>query len=291
MTNPWPKRIGALALAAVVSCGGGTAALAATDGDLAAALSRAPALGRPLVILANDPGQGPADRAAARFLDSKRVKALADRTSLLLVDLSVSRNRATATRFHLGDTPLLICLTPHGVIASRDEKVGTADLVLRRVQEVLEQSPALDARLAALEAAAAAKPEDTAAQFELADFLIAHHNAVEAIPRLAALAHSPARTPDLRLRAWVDLVRAHFWIAEPEKGRFEALDMMATLGPAMPEARAAGGFVLGSQDAGTMRMARAREELESAVAAAPDSTYGKQAAEALAHLPAPTPPR
>lgn len=43
--------------------------------------------------------------------------------------------------------------------------------------------------------------------------------------------------------------------------------------------------MLGMQDANAKRFALARRELEAAIAAAPESDYAKQAAEALAKLP------
>ena len=183
------------------------------------------------------------------------------------------------------ETPLLLCLTPRGVIVSRDVRPLTADLVLQRIQEVAQQAPGLDAKLVSLLNAAAKDANNAGAQFDLTDFLLAHHNAVEAIPHLALLARSETNAPDARIRAWVALVRARFWIAEPEKARHEAQDLMAALGAATPQARAAAEFVLGSQDSTTIRLARARTEFEAAIAAAPDSPYGKQAAQALANLP------
>jgi hypothetical protein len=118
----------------------------------------------------------------------------------------------------------------------------------------------------------------------LADFLLSHQNPREAIPHLAN-ARSESANPDQRVRAWVELARAHLWIAEPEKGRHEANDLIAVLGPKIAEAQAGGNLVLGLQDANAKRFALARRELEAAVAASPESEYGKQAAEALAKLP------
>jgi len=100
-----------------------------------------------------------------------------------------------------------------------------------------------------------------------------------------AVARSESANPARRIRAWVELARAHLWIAEPEKGRHEAEDLIAVLGPKAAEARAGGNLVLGLQDANAKRFAVARRELEAAIAAAPESDYAKQAAEAIAKLP------
>lgn len=263
----------------------GGSGLAAADLDLDAALARASELKQPLIVLVAESARSKADDDARRLLESRAVKDRSNHAVIFVLDISVSRNRATATRFHIVETPLLLCLTPRGVIVSRDVKPLTAGLILQRIGEVVQQWPDLDAKLVSLVNDAGKDANTTTAQFDLTDFLLAHHNAVEAIPHLAALAHSETTAPDARIRAWVALVRAHFWIAEPEKARHEAQDLMATLGTTTPEARAAGEFVLGSQDSTTIRLARARTEFEAAIAAAPDSSYGKQAAEALANLP------
>ncbi len=64
------------------------------------------------------------------------------------------------------------------------------------------------------------------------------------------------------------------------------MDLIAKLGTANPEARAAANLVLGNQDAANpKRITRTRQEYEEAVSAAPASSYGKQAAAALANLP------
>ncbi len=60
---------------------------------------------------------------------------------------------------------------------------------------------------------------------------------------------------------------------------------MSTLGPTSPEAMAGGNLVRGEQDTRAKRYDRAREELTAAVAAAPQSPYGREAADALAKLP------
>ena len=253
--------------------------------NLDAGSARARELKRPLIILVAELGQSRADDEACASFESPSVKATHDRSMTVVLDISVSRNRATATRFHVTETPVLLCLSSRGIIISRDEKRITKSLVLKRIEEARQESPELDGQLVSLEKAAGNGANDVAAQFQLTDFLLDHHNSFEAIPLLATIAHSEANASALRIRAWVALARAHYWIAEPEKGRHEADALLATLGPRTPEARAGGEFALGLQDASAKRPALARQEFEDAIAAAPDSPYGKQAAAALANLP------
>jgi hypothetical protein len=203
----------------------------------------------------------------------------------VVLDLGVSRNRAVAARFHATNTPVLFGLSPTGLIVTCDEKVITKDLVLNRVEEAAQRGRELDAKLVLLEGAIAKDGNDATAQWALADFLLGQKNAREAIPHLEVVAHNEAADTTLRVRAWVELVRAHFWIAEAEKGRHEANDLIAILGPKTPDARAGGNLVLGMQDANPRRMALARREFEAAIAASPESVYAKQAAEALGKLP------
>lgn len=257
-----------------------------TPEELNAAQLQAAKLNHPLILLVTDPGNGAADNDAHGTFASALATQAAHKTVVTAwLDLSISRARATAARFHPLETPLLVCLSPRGVIISRDAAPITEDIILKSIQEALARSPELDAKLDQLEKAAD-NETDTDAQTQLADFLLDRKNAFEAIPVLAAIAHLDAVDGGLRIRAWAELVRAHFWIGETEKARHEAEDMMATLGPATPEARAAGNFVLGNQDATNPKhFARARKEFEAAIAAAPDSNFGKQAAAALANLP------
>jgi hypothetical protein len=284
MKNLLPRRTGALAIALaglLASC-----CFAIAGADLDTALARSFKLKQPLVLLVVESGQSKADDDARALLASRTVKAASRGARIFVLDIGVSRNRAAAARFHAVETPLLLGLTPRGIVVSRDEKPLTASLLLRRIGEAVQQAPDLDAKLAALEEAAGKNTAAPAVQFDLTDFLLAHHNEAEAIPPLAALAHSQEPPPDARIRAWFDLSRAHFWIGELEKARHEARDLMATFGDVKPEARAAGEFLLGAQDAAnTLRAARARTEFEAAIAAAPDSPYAKQAAKALAKLP------
>src|SRR5208337_2810648 len=157
-------------------------------------------------------------------------KALRESAVVLTLDLAISRNRATVARFHVTNTPVLLCLSSRGIIISRDGGLITKQLVLQWVEDAMYQSPELDAALTRLETAAAEHSKDVRTQFALTDFFLARKNAFEAIPRLAAIAHSDAYAPIDRVRAWVALARAHLWVAEPEKGRHEANDLLATLG-------------------------------------------------------------
>lgn len=257
-----------------------------TTEELSAAQAQSAKLNRPLILLVIDSGNGAADNNAHATFASRRVAQTADGTVVTAwLDLSISRTRATAARFHPLETPLLVCLSPHGIIISRDSGLITETLILDRVQRASAQSPALDTKLDQLRKAAQDK-HDTAAQMQLADFLMERNNTVEAIPILASMAHSTTVDVTLRIRAWAELGQAHLWVGEAEKAHFEAQDLMATLGPIRPEARAAGHLVLGNQAfANPNRFPRARQEFEAAIVAAPDSTYGKQAAAALADLP------
>lgn len=252
--------------------------------DFPAEASRAAELKKTMVVLVAEVGRSRADDNAWALLQSPAVKAAGEQTVMVLLDIAVSRNRATATQFHMSDAPLLVCLSSRGVIISRDEGPIRKKLVLQRLEEARQEGPRLDAQLASLESAFAGATSDPAARFAMAEFLLAHHNAREAIAPLEAVAHSKTVPTDLRIRAWVALAQAHNWIAEPEKGRHEAEDLIASLGAESPDARAGGELVLGIQDANLKRPSLARRELEAAVAAAPDSTYGRQASEALVNL-------
>lgn len=264
--------------------GGGASII--TPEELSSAQAQAAKLNRPLILLVIDSGNGATDNNAHATFVSQRVAQTADGTVVTAwLDLNVSRARATAARFHPLETPLLVCLSPHGVIVSRDTAPITENLILERMQQALAQSSPLDAKLDQLRKAAEDE-SDTAAQMRLADFLMERKNAVEAVPILALVAHSNAVDVDLRIRAWAELGQAHLWAGEAERAHSEAQNLMATLGPIRPEALAAGSLVLGDQDAANpKRFPRARQEFEAAIAAAPDSTYGKQAAAALADLP------
>jgi hypothetical protein len=232
------------------------------------------------MVLVFEPGQSPADERARSLFKSLSGQFKNEDIVPVLVDLSVSRNRADAAQYHITATPLLVCLTPKKLIVTRDEAPITKELILNRMTSVATRSHELDAKLAALKTRAVS---DVTAQSNLADFLLAQHNAREAIPSLEAVAHSEAADQAQRVRAWVELAQAHLWIAEPEKGRHEARALIDTL--KTPAAVAGGNLVLGTQDANAKRFALARQEFTAAVAAAPESDYGKQAATALAQLP------
>jgi tetratricopeptide (TPR) repeat protein len=252
--------------------------------DLDAEIARAAGLQRPILVLVAESGQSHADDHARTLFQT--LPAENNGIVFILLDLGISRNRAEAARFHITDTPVLLCLSPRGLIVSRDAEPITHALLTRRVGEVAQKGPELDAKLDLLAQAASQNPNDAQARFEMANFFLAQRNDHEAIPHLESVAHNEATDPPLRIRAWTALARAHLWIAEPEKARHEAQDLIAVLGPKMPEARAGGNLVLGLQDAANVkRIPLARHEFEEAIAAAPNSVYGKQAAEELAKLP------
>jgi hypothetical protein len=253
--------------------------------DLDAEIARASNLRQPILILVTESGQSQADDRARTLFETFAFKGKGESIVPVLLDISVSRNRAMAARFHVTNTPLLLGLSPMGLIVTRDQEPLKKELLRNRINDVAQRAPELDAKLGLLEASTAKDGNDATAQLELADFLLSQQNAREAIPHLAAVARSEAADPALRVRAWVELARAHLWIFEPEKGRHEASDLIAVLGPTMPEARAGGNLVLGMQDANAKRIAVARRELDAAIAAAPESEYAKQATVALAKFP------
>jgi len=268
-------------LAACRSTPPGGATSESSPMEINVAMTRAAESKQPLTILVAEPGQNAAnDRAVSAFL-SREVQSRAGASSLLL-DIGNSRNRATATRFHPVLTPLLVCLSSTGITVSRDEKPITKKLILRRMQEAGQVGPSLDAQYVALQQAAAAG--NTAARMALASFLMAHHNAIEAIPTLEEIAHSAANDGAVRTDGWVMLAKAHLWIAEPEKGRHEAETLLRELGARIPEAQAGGHLVLGLQDVNLKRAALARDEFRAAMSAAPGSSYAVEAADALSQL-------
>lgn len=254
--------------------------------DLDSRLMRAFELQRPVLVFVTESGHSQADDKVRSLVESSAVKDRKDRLISIVLDIGVSRNRATAARFHITNTPVLLCLSPRGLIVSRDEGPITLPRLSMRIGEVMQNAPALDARFASLEELASRNPSDAQTQFELANFLLAQQNAREAIPHLETVAHNETVDATLRIRAWTALARAHLWVAEPEKARHEAEDLIAVLGLNIADARAGGNLVLGLQDAvNVKRIALARREFEAAIAAAPASVYGKQAAGELAKLP------
>ena len=253
--------------------------------DWDAARARASRLKQPMFVLVAESGLSRADDRARRLLETLAAKGQLGNMAFVGLDLGLSRNRATAARFHPTNTPVLLGLSPEGLIVTRDEKGITKDLVFKRIEEITQRGHELDTQLALLDDAVARNGNDATAQWQLADFLLAQKNAAEAISHLAVVARNEAADTTLRVHAWVELARAHFWIAEAEKGRHEANDLIAILGPKTAEARAGGNLVLGVQDANAKRLAMARREFAATIAAAPNSVYAKQAAEALAQLP------
>jgi hypothetical protein len=261
--------------------------VAPSDGtpDLDAEIARASSLRQPIFVLVAESGLSREDDRACSLLKTLAVNGQLGNVDFVVLDLGVSRNRAMAARFHPINTPVLLGLSPGGLIVTRDETAMTKDLVFKRIKEVAQRGRELDVKLALLDDEIARSGNDAKAQWELAGFLLAHQNAREAISHLEVIARDEAADSTLRVRAWVELVRAHFWIAEAEKGRHEANDLIAILGPKSADARAGGNLVLGVQDASANRTAEARREFEASVAAAPESVYAKQATEALAQLP------
>ena len=162
--------------------------------DLDAVLARAAEAGRPVAVFIFEPGAGDAANTLQASFRASLSKGKREGVVPVVIDLSVSRNRATAARFHLADAvlPRLLCLSSKGVIVSADSP--PLDFA-RRFAELAERGPQLDAKLAALEAVVAEKPQDATAQLALADFLQAQGNAREAIPHLAAVAPPRDRRP------------------------------------------------------------------------------------------------
>jgi hypothetical protein len=243
-----------------------------------------------MVLLMVETGKRHAEQDAYDALNSGEVRSRLEPVETFVLDIGPSQNRALAARYHVLETPVLLCLSPQGIIVSRDEKQITNDVILGRLDEVGQRAPGLDATLASLEETADGNKSNAAAQVELTSFLLAHQNAFEAIPTLAAVAHSESVGVGLRTRAWVALARAYLWIAESEKGRHEARDLILKLGFRTREARAGGALILGLDDAAAKRTDLARREFEEAFAAAPDSSYGKEADAALAAMVAGTQP-
>ena len=261
------------------------AAQNAAPPDLDTVAAQASSLRQPVFVLVAESGLSREDDRACRLLEALAAKGRLGNVVPVVLDLSVSRNRATAARFHVTNTPVLLGLSPRGLIVTRDERAITKELVHNRIGEVAQRGRELEGKLALLEGAIGKGGNDAAAQLGLADFLLAQSNAREAISQLEAVAHNEAADSGLRVRAWVELARAHFWIMEAEKGRHEANDLIAILGPKSRDACAGGNLVLGRQDANAGRVAMAQREFGAAIAAAPKSVYAKQAAEALAKLP------
>jgi tetratricopeptide (TPR) repeat protein len=253
--------------------------------NLDAKLIQAAGLKRSLIVLVVESGGSRDDDSARARFESSTAKKTNLGILPVLLDISLSRNRATATQFHITNTPVLLCLSPRGFIVSRDDGPVSAALLERRGRELVQRASELDAKFAFLESPVKQNQADAPAQFALANFLLAQQNTRQAIPHFEAVAFNETADTDLRIQAWVKLAKAHLWISEPEKGRHQSENLISTLGQKTGTAIAGGYLVLGIQDANAKRLTLAREEFEKAIAAAPASAYGKQAAEELAKLP------
>jgi hypothetical protein len=280
-----------VALAALVGCGGDAPPrsaqpeVAAETGafDLLAQQEQARRAGRPLVLLIVERGQ---DQALAIFSAawSATWSAASAQPAVVgrICELRISRNRAELARFHLMTTPLLVCLSPEGVVISRDAGPLDAGVLRQRIAAAIASGPGLDHQRDAL--AELAWPaygsmfDVVEARRALADFLLGHGNDAEAVPVLVALAGDPRVPAPARVRAWVELARAHQWIGEPEKARHIAQSLITALGGQFPQALAGGELALGLLDAAGGRPAKARAEFAAAAAADPGSEYGRQAA-------------
>jgi hypothetical protein len=255
----------------------------ASNGDpIAAALDRAGTTGREVAVLIVDPARSAADRSA-----SAAFPAGLPPVEPVVLDLGKSQNRALAAPFHPSTTqPTLVCLTPAGIIVTHvdaDDPVPVAASGRGNVGEELKGGP--DYAYQTLRDNVDARPWDVGLRMALADFLLDHQNDREAIPHLKFVADDAAADLPTRVRAWVSLGRAHLWVGEPEKARYSAQALIDTLGLQAPEAVAGGNLVRGLQDTKAKRFDRAHDELAAAVAAAPASPYGREAAELLAKLP------
>jgi hypothetical protein len=253
--------------------------------DLGAVIENAAKTKQPVVLLIGEFGPSGADRATGDLLGSPAIKAKSDGAELIRMDLAASRNRATAARYHTAVTPVLVCLSPTGLIVSRDQGPITAELLIHRLDGLRLRAADLDAKLMLLRDASTVNKKEKTDESELATFLLGQQNAREAIPYLTDIAAAESMMTADRINAWVAMARAHLWIGEPEKARHEAKDLIATLGPADPQAIAGGNLVLGLQDIAAKRFVLARQEFETAIAAAPDSAYSTSAKEALSQLP------
>jgi hypothetical protein len=250
------------------------------DHEIAAASLQA----LPLLVLVTDSDAGANDeraRAALRFVCSGYY---GEKARCVLLDISASRNRAEAGRFHVEATPALFTLSPMGLILSRDSAPITRAVCLHRLLMAHSNSLAEDGRFAALQQAISRNADDIAARLELADFLLAHQNIREAIPHFELVARSATAETALRVRAWVELARGRLWIAEPEKARHEAEALRAALGPASDLARSGADLVMGLLDVRNRQLTSARRNFEASIAEAPGSRYAKDAASYLENL-------
>ena len=255
---------------------------------LDAAYVRASGSHLPLVLLVAEPGATRADDNAWAMLRNSELRKTLRKTTNQVVasrlDMSISRNRAQLTRFHVIRTPLLLCLSPQGILVSRDVPPITEKLISTRIEELVRRAPELDAKFASLEQAVARDTNNAAARSALADFLLGQQNALEAIAHLEVIAHSERNPVNQRTRAWIELARAHLWVGEPEKARQEAQSLDAALGARDSQARAGSKLILGIHDANLKRPDQARQEFQSAIDLAPGSPYAREAAQLLEEL-------
>ena len=248
--------------------------------------------GRPVAVLIVDAARGENDRSARSAFESTVGKTPS--AIPVVLDLGESRNRALAAPLRGLERPTLALLSPGGLIVSHDVGPLTEDLLRARVASANDRWRSLDEehdRLVKAVTAAGTGPHDVGAVMALTDFLLGLRNDREAIPYLKRVADDESADLAVRVRAWTALGRAHLAVVEPEKARHAAQALIATLGPRTPEAIAGGNLVRGLQDTKAKRYDRAADELRAAVAAAPESPYGKEAAELLAKLPRPAVPQ
>jgi hypothetical protein len=180
-----------------------------------------------------------------------------------------------------------VCLSPAGIIISRDEGVASDTLIAERLDHAVRHAAEVDTQFAELKKAAINVP----GRMALAEFLIAQENAREAIAPLKAVADDEKADLATRVHAWVEMGRAHLWIGEPEKGRYASIRLADTLGPKTADAIAGCNLIRGIQDTNAKRFGRARDEFELAISSAPTSAYAREASVRLAQLPPREAPR
>jgi hypothetical protein len=266
--------------------------------DIDTEIAKAADANTPMVLLIGDFGPGGDDEKDRHLLSDPVIVSRSQGVKLLAIDLSVSSNRAMAARYHIAKPPILVCLSPMGLIVSRDEAPLTPTLAVKRMDGLPRRAAALDQTFSRLKDLLDNQRDITAKTgvepgvqsrgkpiAPIAAFLLDHHNDLQAIPYLYELSSSDSVSIKQRVDAWVSLARARLWIAEPEKARHEARNLIETLGPQFSDAVAGGNFVLGLQDAIAKRFGLARQEFQAAVTASPESVYAKQATIELAKLP------
>ncbi len=290
-----PRALAALLVVTVAGCHSEPARPAAApeppaaplgSADLDGTLAEARSKNAPVLVLITEPGHGPGDASVRALLhDDPSVKEKAARFAVVDLDLNVSRSRALAGRYHLKTTPLLVYVSSRGVVVRREEGAPSREALALHLDDAFKRAPEIDARFAELESKVTASPDDLDARVALASFLVGQDSWREAIPHLEAVARAKLAPLPVRIPAWVDLARARYESGESEKGLHEARALMAELGSADPEAIAGANLVIARRHMETNRPDLARAELDRAIAAAPDSVYGKQAREEREKLP------